>query len=974
MERLIFPTEQRKKVPGFFKNLVSIGDGKMTSTPTNQTAKTPIGVLAQPLSVEGVDDSDLAGHVPREILKTGTRIVIPYWLDPLPNDRLWVIKRQNGVEETIYNVQYPTPLTVKELYFDLTPAHLAVDGLMFLYYVLWKGDGGNDDHSPDRQLTIDHTPLLTFPELVAVGATLWGYWNNNTNPPLTSGGTLKVPSLINIALPGDLSVIFWRGYRTLNGSGPEVTEAYGRWEKTLSGTDITNGFNHVVPFANHISSLIDNDSAAFVCQLFRGGRIIAESEKGLVKIDRVTPGKPGPSGLSAQGETTMGIQFVPKKQRPDSTASPGAGPLADIAVDTLAGGFLAKAVLDSGILNINFTRTVDELDGDNLDVKYREKGELTWTDYPNTIELGPISGRPVGTIPLPLNAQLFAEKPTSPDSTVWELMIELFKGGGGNSEESNVLEFIVDQLAPVNTKNPPRKIKPTPAPVFTNGPPLPQRNIDRAWITANPNMNFKVVTNYFGRRLDDILTVWLISGTQRVQVYNATVDDTGEFDILSNELLQFPNGRVNISYRWADWLGNLGEESTSTPVLTLVLPLAPSVTKAPLVPKTDPNYTKTIYWEDFASPLTAIVENAFIQNAEPGDQVFVVITDPLDVTNFFETANKPWANANLPFDLDFADLYPNFTDADADDPMDLTIHCEIERAGLASNAVSPTATFTLDLRIAGVIPPNPPDLENPDLQLPVVMGVSNVPDVIAATDRDKPGTFTVTNGLTDPDILPEHEVKCYLGNATVPFAIFSPLLAVQDFSVPIPASEMAKLTPPSDTARYTIEITGLGKNVNKSLPKTVVVNQIPVVLPDPTIKIRNPAVRDYIECYAMTRPTSGYVLGLQIRKDPLLPPGTIITAHFEAHRNATGTDLIPGTAASAQYTIAAAGTPDVAPVGSAANFKAAQPVQGAVAYGKYWYTAQNGQQSSNPIIKQLDTINNSFQYCDLTLAPPPPAP
>lgn len=227
----------------------------------------------------------------------------------------------------------------------------------------------------------------------------------------------------------------------------------------------------------------------------------------------------------------------------------------------------------------------------------------------------------------------------------------------------------------------------------------------------------------------------------------------------------------------------------------------------------------------------------------------------------------------------------------------------------------------------------------------------------------------MTNGLTDPDILPEHEVKCYLGNATIPFQTYSPLVAVQGFSVPIPANVMATLTPPSDTARYTIEITGLGKNVNKSLPKTVVVNQIPVVLPDPTIRIRNPAVRDYIECYAMTSPTSRYLLGLQIAKTALLPLGTVITAHFEAHSNAAGTALIPGTANSATYTIQAANIPDVAGVGTAANFKAAQPKRGALAWGKYWITAQNGLQSSTPVIKPLDTINNSFQYCDLALAP-----
>lgn len=662
----------------------------------------------------------------------------------------------------------------------------------------------------------------------------------------------------------------------------------------------------------------------------------------------------------------MAIKFVPKQQRLASSDSSDDGILSDIAVDTLVDGFIAKAVLDSGSLNINFTRPDDELERDTIDVKYREKGELAWTDYPTTISLGPIADRPPTTIPLPLDARLFAEKPTSVGPTVWELMIDLYKGDGGNADPSNTLEFTVDQLAPVNTKNPPRRIKPTPVPVFVNGTPLPTRTIDGAWITANPNINFTVNVAYFGRRLDDILTVWIVSGTQRAQVYNTVVPATGAFSILSSELLQFPNGRINIIYRWDDWLGNLGEESLSTPLLTLVLPQAPLANKAPLVPETDPNYSEPLYTENFEGGIAAIVENAFIEHAETGDQVFVVITDPADVTNFVETAKQPWANANLSYDLGYADLDQIF--ADDEETKEATIHYEIERAGIP-NAESPKATIKLNLYVPGVEPPNPPDLDNPDLQLPVVTEVSNTPNIVLATDRDKPGKFKVKNVLLDPDFSPEHTVKCYLGSSTVPFAEFSPLVDVSEFEVVIPASEMAKLKPPSDEARYTIEVTGVGKNVNKSLPQTVVVNQVPVVLPEPTIRIRNQPIRDYIECFAMISPTSAYVLGLQIRKDPLLPEGTVITAHFEAHFNEEGTQLISGTAATAPYTIKAPTLPDVAGVAVAANFKAAQPKRGAVAYGKYWYTAQNGLQSSNPIIKRLDTINSSFQYCDLALAP-----
>ncbi|WP_198537220.1 MULTISPECIES: hypothetical protein [Pseudomonas] len=936
----------------------------MTSMTFNQPRNA--GVLAKPLSVEGVADEDPDGHIPRKLLISGTRIVIPYWIDPVPNDELWVVLRQNGVERRLYTEFYPTPLTVPFLYFDLTAQDLATDGIAFLYYKIWKGSGGTDDPSPERQLTIDHTPLLTSAEPWFRHANRWGYLNNNTNPPLTSGATVVIPDFINIAEPGDVAKIHWRGYSSLNGSGPEVPGTYGVWEKILSAADIANGFDLVVPFRSHISLLFDDDSAVVDCELFRGRKPIAESKKGLVKIDRVTPGEIGPSGLNTQGETTMAVELVDKKQRPASTRTSGVGPFADISVDTLTDGYIAKSVLDSGTLTINLTRTPDELDEDEVDVKYRVKGG-TFTDYDKTIKLGPVADRPVGTIPLPLPASLFPELPTPEAPTVYELMIQLFKGGGGNNEDSNTLEFVIDRTAPVNEKNPPKLVKPTPAPSFINQPVDTQRTVNETWMTANPIANFTVGVTYNLRRADDPLSAWLLAGAQKVRVWNAVVPASGAFSFPSSVLRQFPNGRINISYQWADHVGNIGEESAPTPVLILALAQPPLAKKAPLVPKTDPDYSTALYLDDFVSGITAIVENAYIEHAETGDKVYIEVEDPEDAANLVEIGPQPWANADLTFDLPYEDLAKIF--GDADEPKDAWIRYRIERTGTTA-ATSPSRIISLAFDIVGTPLPVPPDLENRDMQLPVVTGASNTPNSLLPGDRDKPGKFKVTLALTDPDITPEHTVKCYLNNATTPFADFTPFGPVTEFEVPIPASVIAALPTPSVEARWTIQKSGVDKNVNKSFPQAVLVGGIPINLPLPTIRIRNQAIRDFIECYAMTSPTSGYVLGLQIPKGPLLPQGKAITAHFEAHRNAAGTDLIPGTAASAPYTIKDPATPDVAPVGGPANFKAAQPIRGAVAYGKYWYTTDiNGQQSSVPVVKRLDTINTSFEYCDRAAAP-----
>ncbi|AEA69721.1 MULTISPECIES: hypothetical protein [Pseudomonas] len=267
----------------------------MASQEESREQSTNSEVQAKPLSVEGINDNDLEGHVPREILQRGTRIVIPYWIDPRPNDELWITWLQDGLESRLYTMFYPVPLTVNFLYFDLTPQHLAKDGVAYVYYKVWKGAGGNDDPSPPRQLTINHTPLIILAAPTFPHATLWGYLNNNTVPPLTSGATIAVPSLANIAVPGDRVKVQWQGYSSLNGSGPPVTETYGVWERTLQAPDISAGFDLVVPFQPNIRPLIDNDSAVVVYQLFQGGKLVAESNKGLVRIDRVTPGESNPS-------------------------------------------------------------------------------------------------------------------------------------------------------------------------------------------------------------------------------------------------------------------------------------------------------------------------------------------------------------------------------------------------------------------------------------------------------------------------------------------------------------------------------------------------------------------------------------------------------------------------------------------------------------------------------------------------------
>jgi hypothetical protein len=947
----------------------------MTSMTFNQPRNA--GVLAKPLSVEGVDDNDPAGHIPRELLINGTRIVIPYWIDPVPNDELWVVLRQNGVERRLYTEFYPTPLTVPFLYFDLTAQDLATDGIAFLYYKIWKGSGGTDDPSPERQLTIDHTPLLTLAEPSFPDATLWGYLNNDTNPPLTSGAKVAIPDFINIAVPGDVANIHWRGYSSLNGSGPEVPGTYGVWEKILSAADITDGFDHVVPFRSHISLLFDADSAVVICQLFRGRKLIAVSEKGLVKIDRVTPGESGPSGLT-EGEREMTAQEkLTFKARPKTPKLFDADAGIDsfgvlttaISIDTLADGSIPVSELNSGKITITLQRPVPEEEDelDDVDVYIRQEGvSLGQIAY---IPLGPIADR-TNPILLKVDASHFPELAQPATPTNYEVQVILYKGGAGNDDPSNVVPIVIDRTASFEVKYPSRrKNLPTPAPTFVNAPADAQRTVDEAYINANAQLNFTVFVGYLTRRLDDELTVWLTSGAVTIQVFKNTVPATGAFEVPSSELRRLPNGRVTISYAWTDLPGNFSLNSAPTAVLTLGLALDPVLNAPPLVPKTDPNGTTTIYLEDIDN-VVGIVTRATIDNAEPGDQITFYMEDAEDPTNFVDFGTQPLAAVDLTFPLPYIDKLKDVFGT-SEVAKEVRVWFELIRG--SNSFESPEFYFWLDLYPSGGLYPELPDLTNPNFALPVVTGNSNTPDSILPGDRDKSGKFAVTLKLTEPPITPAETAKCYVNN--LPVGEYTPFVDATEFEVTISVATMSGLPTPSVQAHWTRQKSGIDKNVISSGLKTVLVSGRKIDLLPPTIRIRNPSIKDQIDCFAMNNATTNWRLAVTIPKDPgNLPPGKSITVHFAAYQDASGTILIPGTEDSQPYIIQAAGTVDVASVASAAVFKAAQPRLGTRAFGKYWYTADiGGEQTSVPIIKPLDTITSSGEYCD-RLAVPPAAP
>ncbi|MHC8339158.1 hypothetical protein [Pseudomonas sp. HLT2-19-2] len=942
----------------------------MTSMPFDQLRNGAIGPLALPLSVEDVDDSDPAGHVSREILLKGTRIVIPYWIDPVPNDELWVMLRQNGVDKRLYTVFYPSPLNVTFLYFDLTSQHLATDGIAFVHYKIWKGSGGTDDPSPARQLTIDHTPLLVLLEPWFRHATLWGYLNNNTKPPLTSGATVVIPAFTNVAVPGDVAKVHWRGYSSLNGSGPEVPGIYGFWDKPLSAADITKGFDHVVPYQPHISQLFDSDSAIVICQLFRGGRLIAESKKVLVKIDQVTPGESGPSGLN-EGEREMTVQekltFKARANPPQFGASVNGIYTTAISVDTIADDFIPKSQLDTGKVIIKLAAFAEPLDGDDCDIWAAVEGQpLKQIGYK---VLGPVAGRPA-PFSIELDKALLPDLDQPAGPTAYIVKVFVYRDGAGNDDPSNEVRVVIDENPPFGLKFPTKRLTPpTPTPTFTNAPGDPQRTVNEAWMQLPANVNAELVfgVGYVNRRPDDELELHLVSGGVDIMAFKGTVP-VGAVSVPNTTLRKLPNGRVLAHFLWKDHVGNLSASSTPAPLLTLGLALDPVLHKAPRVPATDPDPTTTrIYLDNFLATgnIQAIVERKFIDNLEPGDQVKIYVEDATDPTNFKALGPVSITNADVPFTLDYKGFFEDLFGA-YEEATEFKIWSEVVRG--AHTFASPELFFWANLYPPGGVFPELPGDVNPAFALPVVTGASNTPNDLQPGDRDKQGKIEVTLALTDPPLDSTETAKFYLNDKHV--GDVSPFTDMTTFSHVITAADIAALPTPSVLAYWTRQKTGIDKNVIKSSPRTVLVSGVKIDLLVPTIRIRNP-LKDQMDCYAMTNAATDWKVAIGIPKDAVnLPQGTVITVHFEAYSDEAGSNLIPGTADSKPYTILAPGTPDVAGVGSAVIFKLAQPRRSAAAWAKYWYTANiGGVQTSIPIIKKLDTITSSAEYCDRTSVP-----
>lgn len=253
-------------------------------------------IIAAALTIDGVSDTDPDGLIPADKLLTGTTGRIPRWLNfpapPAPGQpadytKLYVYWRQNGVDTLIFSATYTHVDDRPEFTFPITPQQMSVNGVAYIYYVL-EGVSGNEDPSPERKLTVDHSVVPTFAEPQFPDATIFGYLNCTSVKPVFEGVRVSIRPENGFAVL-DECVLIWQGFENLNGTGDELTPPH-EFRRVINQADVDNGFIMLIPFDPYVRPMVDDDSATARYTMYRAGVRLGVSFKGLVKIDRTLPG------------------------------------------------------------------------------------------------------------------------------------------------------------------------------------------------------------------------------------------------------------------------------------------------------------------------------------------------------------------------------------------------------------------------------------------------------------------------------------------------------------------------------------------------------------------------------------------------------------------------------------------------------------------------------------------------------------
>lgn len=743
-----------------------------------------IGVLARPLSIEGVGADSV---LPPEASIVGAKLFIPEWEAPSQTTgksdllEVWVVPPGSPIEIRFYSNLFPVPVVFPDFVL-LPPQYLQIEGDIRLRYRVTTGDDGNEDTSSPQVFIVKRPTPVNLAEPDFPSATLWGYLNCSSQPKLWESIFVHVPAQPGRFAKDDECVLNWEGFTTLNGVGPIPGTAL-RLPKLLTQEEATStqGFDFVLgsdKYEQYIKPMERNASALASYMLYRNGNALGKSPPGLVKIDRIIPGEArpcGPGSVAGLGSDTEGAsafhevgnsmnQSSMESTNMNTQVKSGGGVFAEspVIVGQLADGRLTYQQLKTDRrLKVELADIDDKVKGGaRITLHLFPQGAVTDPDPydPSYIvaekrradEAGDVWRFPIEfDVPVDSLVDVFD---IAGDYAAYEMAFVLEDDDGNIDTSGPFTDVLVDLTAPYQRQPGPGNGQGARPPAIT---PV-SATIDDAWLNdpANANGLNIVIPNAYTKfeALDDKVTFYISKATTfnlmqaETPAFSGPLPTTGIINIPRTFLEGLEDGTYYYSYNLTDLPGNISNHAPVTFLFYRVKAPAP-ILDVPRIPVTDGGVPIT--FSTVAPPGTrAIMEIDPPRHALGGDRIIPYInsTESGPTALPEQVIPTPPTTATLTFDLDYATLAPFFGDENKTDETEIEYWYELERATLTPNPVSTPMQFAvLDFSYAGPENPNLPDPENINIAPVVVQGAGTTPPAPNTLGPDQAGLGAAMN-------------------------------------------------------------------------------------------------------------------------------------------------------------------------------------------------------------------------------------
>ncbi|MXR30800.1 hypothetical protein [Pseudomonas sp. PICF6] len=744
-----------------------------------------IGVLARPLSIEGVGADSV---LPPEASIVGAKLFIPEWEAPSQTTgksdllEVWVVPPGSPIEIRFYSNFFPVPVVFPDFVL-LPPQYLQIEGDIRLRYRVTTGDDGNEDTSSPQVFIVKRPTPVNLAEPDFPSATLWGYLNCSSQPKLWESIFVHVPAQPGRFAKDDECVLNWEGFTMLNGVGPIPGTAL-RLPKLLTQEEATStqGFDFVLgsdKYEQYIKPMERNASALASYMLYRNGNALGKSPPGLVKIDRIIPGEArpcGPGSVAGLGSDTEGAsafhevgnsmnQSSMESTNMNTQVKSGGGVFAEspVIVGQLADGRLTYQQLKTDRrLKVELADIDDKVRGGaRITLHLFPRGEVADPDpYVTTYivaekiradEAGDVWTFPIEfDVPVDSLVDVFD---IAGDYAAYEMAFVLEDDDGNRDTSSPFTDVLVDLTAPYQGQ-PGQGNGTGPRPAqLTLGATHPE-NIDDAWLSdpANANgLDFTIPNAYTKfEPLNDTVNFYISTEADfslmqaETPAFSGPLPATGIINIPRTFLAGLAEGAYYYAYNLIDLPGNISNNSDIIFVFNRVKAPAP-ILSVPRIPVTNGNVP--ISFSTVAPPTRAIMEIDHPLNALAGDRIIPYIQSAYDLTPVPEQAiPDPPTPGTLRFNLDYATLAPLFGDENKDSETQIEYWYELSRSTIPLNPVSaPMQYATIDFSYAGPENPNVPDPENPNIDPVVVQGAGTTPPPPNTLGPDQAGLGAAMN-------------------------------------------------------------------------------------------------------------------------------------------------------------------------------------------------------------------------------------